>query len=342
MSWGAYVRSLDVALRVAVIGAGSWGTTVAALAARSNDTVLWSRRKDVADEVVTEHTNSSYLPGVDLPDGLRATPSMEEAVGTADVVVMAVPSIGFRDVLTEAAPFVRPWIPVVSLSKGLESGTQLRMTEVVNEVLPDHPAGALTGPNLAKEIMAGHPAAAVMAFADERIARSLQPVFHGSAFRVYTNLDIVGCEIGGVVKNVIAIAAGMVDGMGFGDNTKAALMTRGLGELSRLGVALGGEPSTFAGLAGMGDLIATCMSPQSRNRRVGIELGKGRCLDDIVAENRMVAEGVRSSSVVIELAERHGVEMPIAEQVRAVCHDGVTAADALASLMQRRAGAEWE
>lgn len=330
-----------MALRVAVIGAGSWGTTVAALSAANNPTVLWARREDVADEIGTAHTNRGYLPDVDLPASLEATASLEEALTGADVVVMAVPSHGFRTVLEEAAGFIRPWVPIVSLSKGLEQGSRLRMTEVVNSILPEHPAGALTGPNLAKEIMAGQPAAAVLAFTDERIALGLQPVFHAPGFRVYTNLDIVGCEIAGVVKNVMAIAAGMVEGMGFGDNTKAAVMTRGLAELSRLGVAVGGDPQTFAGLAGMGDLVATCMSAQSRNHRVGVELGKGRCLDDIVADTQMVAEGVRSSSVVIELAEHLGVEMPIAEQVRAVCHDGVAASDALVALMRRRPNAEW-
>jgi glycerol-3-phosphate dehydrogenase (NAD(P)+) len=340
---GPSVRTLtEVALRVAVIGAGSWGTTVASVSAGNNDTVLWARRKDVADEIATRHTNGGYLPDVALPPTLRSTPSLEDAVGGADVVVMAVPSHGFRAVLEEAAPHIRAWVPVVSLSKGLEQGTMLRMTQVVNDVLPDHPAGALTGPNLAREIMAGHPAAAVMAFADERIAQGLQPVFNGPAFRVYTNLDIVGCEIAGVVKNVMAIAAGMVDGMGFGDNTKAAVMTRGLTELTKLGEALGGDPRTFAGLAGMGDLVATCMSAQSRNHRVGVELGRGRCLDDVVADTQMVAEGVRSSSVVSELAARCGVEMPIAEQVRAVCHDGVSAVAAMTALLERRAGAEWD
>lgn len=326
---------------MAVIGAGSWGTTVAALSAANNRTVLWARRKDVADEITTAHTNQSYLPGVALPAALRATPSLEEALAGADVMVMAVPSHGFRAVLEEAVPFIRAWVPVISLSKGLEQGSQLRMTEVVNAVLPGHPAGALTGPNLAREIIAGQPAAAVLAFTDERIAVGLQPVFHAPAFRVYTNLDIVGCEIAGVVKNVIAIAAGMVEGMGFGDNTKATLMTRGLAELSRLGVAVGGDPQTFAGLAGMGDLVATCMSAQSRNHRVGVELGRGRGLDDIVADTQMVAEGVRSSSVVIELAAAHGVEMPIAEQVRAVCHDGLAAGDAMLALMTRQPSAEW-
>lgn len=324
-----------MALRVAVIGAGSWGTTVGAISARNQPTVLWARRKDLADEIAKEHVNTTYLTGFELPDALEATSDLEEAVGDADVVVMAVPSHGFRDVLVEAAPHIRAWVPIVSLSKGLEQGTRLRMTEVVNDVLPGHPAGALTGPNLAKEVMAGHPAAAVMAFADQRIAEGLQPVFHQRGFRVYTNLDIVGCEIAGVVKNVMAIAAGMVDGMGFGDNTKATLMTRGLAELTRLGVAIGGDPHTFSGLAGMGDLVATCSSSQSRNNHVGRELGKGRTIDEVIAEMNMVAEGVKSSNVVVELAEQHDVEMPIAEQVRAVCHEGATAEDALLALLSR-------
>lgn len=330
-----------MALRVAVVGAGSWGTTVAALAAANNPTVLWARRKEVADEVTTESTNTTYLPGVALPPALRATSSLEEAVTGADVVVMAVPSHGFRAVLEEAAPSVRPWVPVISLAKGLEQGSLLRMTEVVHSVLPGHPAGALTGPNLAREVMAGQPAAAVLAFTDSGIAEGLQPVFHAPGFRVYTNLDIVGCEIAGVVKNVIAIAAGMVEGMGFGDNTKATVMTRGLAELGRLGTAAGGDPQTFGGLAGVGDLVATCMSPQSRNHRVGVELGRGRLLADVVADTQMVAEGVRSSPVVIELAARYGVEMPIAEQVRAVCHDGASPSDALLALVHRRPVAEF-
>jgi glycerol-3-phosphate dehydrogenase (NAD(P)+) len=329
-----------MSLRVAVIGAGSWGTTVGAISARNNPTVLWARRKDLADEIAKEHRNSAYLAGFDLPEQLEATSDLEEAVGDADVVVMAVPSHGFRAVLEEASPHVRAWVPVVSLSKGLEAGTRLRMCEVINDVLPDHPAGILTGPNLAKEVMAGQPAAAVMAFTDERIALGLQPVFHQRGFRVYTNLDIIGCEIAGVVKNVMAIAAGMVDGMGFGDNTKATLMTRGLAELTRLGVAIGGDPLTFSGLAGMGDLVATCSSSQSRNNHVGRELGKGRSLDEIIAEMNMVAEGVKSSTVVVELAEQHGIEMPIAEQVRAVCHEGTSAEQALLALLSRTPKAE--
>ena len=329
-----------MAMRVAVIGAGSWGTTVACIASRNCPTTLWARRSALADEINSQHTNERYLPSFTLPAVLRGSSSLEETVSAADVVVMAVPSHGFRDVLAEAAPFVRPWVPVLSLSKGIELGTHKRMTEVINDVLPEHPAGALTGPNLAKEIMAGQPAAGVIAMADARIANGLQPVFHSPGFRVYINDDIIGCEIGGALKNVMAIAAGMAAGLGFGDNTKAMLMTRGLNELTRLGVALGGDPLTFSGLAGMGDLFATCMSPFSRNQHVGVELGKGRKIDEIIAEMNMVAEGVKTSKVVGELAAKVGIELPIAQQVEAVCHHGVSVADALASLMQRPSGHE--
>jgi len=329
-----------MAIRVAVIGAGSWGTTVATLTCRNASTVLWARNKDLADEINTDHANSAYLPGSSLPAELRATPSLDEAVGQADVVAMAVPSHGFRAVLQEVARALRPWVPIVSLTKGLEQGTSLRMTQVVHDVLPDHPAGVLSGPNLAREIMAGQPAATVIAMPDERMAVALQPLFATSAFRVYTNLDVAGCELGGSLKNVMAIAAGMADGMGFGDNTRAALVTRGLAELTRLGVALGGDPATFAGLAGMGDLVATCSSTQSRNHYVGEQLGRGRTLEDIVAEMNMVAEGVKSSLVVVELARAHGVDVPIAEQVVAVCHQGRSAGDALVALMQREAKPE--
>jgi glycerol-3-phosphate dehydrogenase (NAD(P)+) len=330
-----------VTMRVAVVGAGSWGTTVAGLTCHNAETTLWARRKELADELNEEHTNSAYLPDIRLPEEMRATASLEEAVGRADVVVMAVPSHGFRDVLTEVADHVRPWVPVLSLTKGLEQGSNKRMTEVINELLPDHPAGVLTGPNLAREVAVGHPAAAVVAMADRRIARALRPLFAGPTFLVFTNLDIIGCELAAVVKNVLAIAAGMVDGMGFGDNTKATLLTRGLTEMTRLGVTLGGQPLTFSGLAGMGDLVATCSSSKSRNHTVGEELGKGRPLDEIVGEMKMVAEGVKSSKVVATLAAEHGVEMPIAEQVEAVCHRGATVSEAMGSLMQRRAGSEF-
>ena len=327
---------------VAVVGAGSWGTTVASLASRNAPTRLWARSKDLADQINVEHRNGQYLRDYPLPDTLAATCDLEEAVSNADVVVMGVPSHGFRDVLAEAAPYVRPWVPVVSLTKGLEQGSMLRMTEVIADLLPGHPAGVLTGPNLAKEILAGHPAASVVAMADPVISVELQRIFSTDIFRVYTNPDVTGCELGGTLKNVMAIAAGMGDGMGFGDNTRAALITRGLAELTRLGVAMGGDPMTFAGLAGMGDLVATCISTQSRNRGVGEQLGKGRKIDEIIEEMNMVAEGVKSSKVVLALGERHGVEMPIAQAVASVIHDGATAADAMLALLSRQARAELE
>jgi glycerol-3-phosphate dehydrogenase (NAD(P)+) len=324
-----------MALRVTVIGAGSWGTTFAALIASESPVTLWARRSEVADQITATRTNPVYLPGVVLPLEVKATASLSDAVADAEVVVMAVPAQGFRAVLTAAQPHLAPGVAVVSLTKGLEPGSRLRMTEVVAEVAPGHPAGALTGPNLAGEVAAGQPAAAVLAVADDALAHWLQPVFHRPTFRVYTNPDVVGCEIAGVVKNVIAIAAGMVEGIGFGDNTKATVMTRGLAELTRLGVALGGDRRTFAGLAGLGDLVATCASARSRNHRVGVELGRGRPLAEILAATPMIAEGVASSAVVCEVAAERGVEMPLADQVRAVCQGEATPAEVVEALLRR-------
>ena len=327
---------------MAVIGAGSWGTTVAALAATNTPTVLWARRPDLAAQVNSAHVNGDYLPTFQLPEALLATADMADAVANADVIVMAVPSHGFRDVLKEVAASIRPWVPVVSLSKGLEQGTLMRMSEVVNDVLPGHPVAVLTGPNLAKEVLGGQPAASVVAINDTVIAAELQRIFATMRLRVYTNPDMIGCEVAGVVKNVIAIASGMAEGMGFGDNTRATLITRGLAEMSRLGVALGGHALTFSGLAGMGDLIATCSSRQSRNNTVGYELGRGRPIGEVVGEMRMVAEGVKSCASVLALAERHEVEMPLTEQVVEVCHRGRSAVEALSQLMQRGTGVEIE
>jgi len=327
-------------IRVAVVGAGSWGTTVAALASRNAPTVLWARRPELAAEVTQSHRNSEYLAGFDLPEQLGATSSLDEAVSNADVLVMGVPSHGMRSTLRELAEYVRPWVPVVSLAKGLEQDTHLRMTEVITDELPGHPTGVLTGPNLAREILSGHAAASVVAFSDDHVAAELQRILAGDVFRVYTNPDVVGCEVAGALKNVIAIASGMADGLGTGDNTRAAVITRGLAELSRLGVAMGGNPLTFFGLAGMGDLVATCISRQSRNRYVGEQLGRGRSIADVIAEMNMVAEGVKTSKVVVELAERYRVDMPIATEVFAVVHQGRTAADAYRGLLRRASGPE--
>jgi glycerol-3-phosphate dehydrogenase (NAD(P)+) len=328
--------------KVAVIGAGSWGTTVAAVAAPSAPTVLWARRPALADCLERTHENPDYLPGVVLPDGLRATASLQEAVTDCSLVIMAVPSHGFRTVLTELSGSMPVGTPVLSLAKGLEQGTHLRMTEVIAQVAPGHPAGVLTGPNLAREIAAGQPAATVVAMADESLARQVQEVLRTSTFRVYTNPDVVGCEMAGATKNVLAIAAGILQGLGLGDSSLAALITRGLAELGRLGVAMGGERITIAGLAGVGDLVATCTSTLSRNRMVGEQLGRGRSLEEIMAEMRMVAEGVKTARPLLELAATRGVEMPIGEQVAAVLEGVTSPSQAILTLMSRSAKPEFD
>jgi glycerol-3-phosphate dehydrogenase (NAD(P)+) len=328
---------------VAVIGAGSWGTTVAAIMSEHAPTMLWGRDSGLVREIRERHSNSRYLGGIALPASLRATDDLEAACCEATVVVMAVPSHGYRAVLERAAPAIRRDVPVVSLAKGIEQGTLLRMTEVTLEVLTEHDAdrvAVLTGPNLAQEVAEGQPAASVIACADERTAQELQQLCMSRSFRVYTNPDVVGCEVAGAMKNVIAIASGTAAGLGYGDNTQAALITRGLAEVARLGVALGGAPMTFAGLAGLGDLVATCTSAKSRNRSVGFELGLGRSLDEIVAQTNTVAEGVRSTAALLELAARAGIEMPIASMVGAVLYEGRRPADLVPQLMLREAKAE--
>lgn len=302
--------------------------------------MLWARREDIAHEVNESHSNSSYLGEATLPLRLTATSSLEEAVSGATLIVMGVPSHGYREVLASAAPHIAPEVPIVSLAKGFEQGSLLRMSEVTREVCPDNPVGVLTGPNLAKEILAGQPAASVVAFAEEQISRDLQQLFSGDTLRIYTNPDVTGCETAGAVKNVMAIACGMAAGLGFGDNTLATVITRSLAELARLGTAIGGDPLTFSGLAGMGDLVATCTSPKSRNRTVGFELGRGKALDEIQSSMRMVAEGVKTSRPVVELAHKLGVEVPIAEQVVAVLYEHKPAAATITSLMRRAAKPE--
>ena len=322
-------------MKVAAIGAGSWGTTVANLCAENASTMLHARRTELAGEIRDDHVNSRYLPDFELHPSLGATDDIEEACDGAEVVIMGVASAGFADTLDQLDPCLPAGVPIVSLAKGLDKATGRRMTELISERFPDNPVGALTGPNLAKEILAGHAAASVLSFEDESLAVELQDVFATDVFRVYSNPDLIGCELGGALKNVIALAAGMGDGLGTGDNTRAMVITRGLAELTRLGVAMGGSPTTFMGLAGMGDLVATCISPQSRNRRVGVELGKGRTIEEVMADMDQVAEGVKSAPVVMRLANEHGVEMPIAAQVRAVVEDGRTATEAYRGLLRR-------
>jgi glycerol-3-phosphate dehydrogenase (NAD(P)+) len=304
--------------KVAVIGAGSWGTTVASLLAARATTMLWARSPEIAREIGEQGTNRSYLAAVRLHPGLRATASLPEAVSAADVVVMAVPANGFRAVLDAAAPHIGPDVPIVSLTKGLERGTRLRMSEIVGELLPANGIAALTGPNLAGEVIRGRPAAAVIACLDEEVARELQALFSTRRFRVYTTTDLTGAELAGSLKNVAAIGTGIGDGLGAGDNARATVITRSLAELTRLGTAMGARAETFAGLAGMGDLIATCSSPLSRNRYVGEQLGRGRSIGEITAEMRMVAEGVSTTAVVDELAVEYQLELPIAREVHLV------------------------
>jgi glycerol-3-phosphate dehydrogenase (NAD(P)+) len=327
-------------IRVAVLGGGSWGTTVASLAAARTETVLWARRQSTVDAINERHENPDYLEGLALHRRLTATTSLKDAVYDADVVVVGVPSQSFRHTLTDIAEFLRPWIPLVSLSKGLERGTHMRMTQVIEDVLPGHPCGVLSGPNLAREVLQGFAAAAVIAMPDIQLAESLQRVFASTVFRVYTNNDVVGCELGGALKNVIAIAAGMAEGLGVGDNTRAMVITRGLAEMTRLGVAMGGDPRTFAGLTGLGDLMATCLSPLSRNRRVGEEIARGRTVEEITTQLGMVAEGTKSAQSVVEIAHQHGVEVPVAEEVAAVVRGERTAQQAYRGLGKVRPTSE--
>ena len=329
-------------LKVGLLGGGSWGTTVASLVSRNAPVTLWARNPDTVAEINSKHSNERYLPGAKLPEKLLATNDLAEAVKSADVIIMGIPSHNFRSVLIDVRKHIRAWVPIISLTKGLELDTGMRMTEIINEVLPGHPVGVLTGPNLAREIMAGQAAASVIAMEDEIIVRELQSLFSSGLFRVYTNSDVVGCELGGVLKNIIAIAVGMGDGQGAGDNTRSALITRGLAEVTRLGVAIGGRAETFAGLAGMGDMIATCTSPQSRNRHVGVELGKGRSMTEIIDEMVMVAEGAKSAPAVMALAEKYAVEMPIAADVSRVVAGDSSAIRAFRGLLRVSAGAESE
>lgn len=329
-------------LKVGILGGGSWGTTVASITAKNAETTMWARNIDTVNEINNHHTNQRYLPNAKLTRSLKASNSIKETVETADVVVMGIPSQNFRELLEEAKPHIRPWVPIVSLAKGLELKTKKRMTQIIEEVMPGHPFGVITGPNLAKEIHSGQAAAAVIAMVDDTIAKKLQPIFSSGLFRVYRNNDIIGCELGGALKNVMAIAAGIGDGANAGENTRAALITRGLSELTRLGVAMGGKKSTFAGLAGLGDLIATCSSSQSRNHFVGVQLGQGKSLDEVVNEMDEVAEGVKTTKVVMKLAKEYKVEMPIATEVYNVLYKGKTISEAFRELLRYEAGLEKE
>lgn len=329
--------------RAAILGAGSWGTTFGKLLADAgHEVTVVARRPDVAEAISGGHGNPDYLPGVRLPDGLTATTDAAVALAGADLVVLAVPSQTLRANLSGWAGLIEPDATLVSLMKGIELGTLQRMSEVVVEVagVPADRVVVLTGPNLAPEIAAEQPTASVVACSDLGRAGLVQRAVATGYFRPYTNVDVVGCELGGAVKNVIALAYGMASGLGLGDNTKATLVTRGLAETARLGQALGADPRTFSGLAGLGDLVATCSSPLSRNHRFGEHLGRGDTLAEAQAATRQTAEGVKSCRSIRDLARRHGIEMPITEQVELVCHEGVPPTVAVRALMSRDMKAE--
>ena len=331
-------------MKAAVMGAGSWGTTFAqVLCDAGTQTVVFSREPDVAKAISGMHENPDYLPGISLPPALHATPDPAEALDGADVVAFAVPAQSLRANLADWVPLIPPGALLVSLMKGIELGTCLRMSEVIAEV-----AGAdasrvavVSGPNLAGEVVRREFTATVVACQSESGAVALQEACHTPYFRPYTNTDVTGCELGAAVKNVIAIAVGIAVAMGLGDNTRATLITRGLAEIARLGAALGAQPQTFAGLAGMGDLVATCSSPLSRNRTFGEYLGRGMSVAEAASAMNQTAEGVASYGPVLQLARAHGVEMPITEVAEAVMRDGLPIAQAAAMLASRSAKPEW-
>jgi glycerol-3-phosphate dehydrogenase (NAD(P)+) len=325
-------------LRAAVLGAGSWGTAFAkVLADAGTDVTIWARREAVAAAIREYGTNPDYLPGFRLPERVTATSAADEAIKDADVVVLAVPSQTLRGNLAEWVEYLTPDATLVSLMKGIELGTTKRMSEVIVETAQVAPERVVvvSGPNLAAEIVAEQPAATVVACIDVDRATLVQRAIATGYFRPYTNVDVTGCELGGAVKNVIALAYGIATAMRLGDNTKAMLITRGLAETARLGTALGADPLTFAGLAGLGDLVATCSSPLSRNRTFGEHLGRGETLEQAQASTRQTAEGVKSCLAIRDLARSHGVEVPITEQVERVCHEGVDPRVALTILMSR-------
>ncbi|MGB1341540.1 MAG: NAD(P)H-dependent glycerol-3-phosphate dehydrogenase [Pseudomonadales bacterium] len=329
-------------MKIGVLGAGSWGTTVAHLLARRYDVTLWARDRPIADEINQRQLNSKYLGPSALSPRIFATDDLESAVNKKALILVAIPAQNFRAVLKRAKAFLDPEAAIISLSKGLELETGARMTEIIESVCPDQTRGVLTGPNLAREIMSGFAAASVLATSNPRHQEDLQPIFHSPLFRVYTNEDVLGCELCGVLKNIIAIAAGMSDGLGAGGNTRSAIVTRGLAEMTRLGIAMGAKPETFAGLAGMGDLVATCTSEQSRNHQVGVALGKGQSIKSIIDQMFMVAEGVKSAQAVTHLAARYSVAMPIAAEVAHVVSGDSDAQQSFRALLKAGIGREDE
>lgn len=328
----------DAGERIAVVGGGSWGTAFAAmLTERHGEVSLWVREPDVCAAILSDRENRVFLPGIKVPPGVRPTTDLGEALEGRGIVALAVPSQYLRDVAGRCAPHIAPGTAVVSLVKGLENGTLLRMTEVLSQVLPAFRGrlAVLSGPTFSGEIARGMPAGATVASGDPAVAESLQTAFSGKRFRVYAGTDVTGIEIGGALKNVMAIAAGMSDGLGFGHNARALLISRGLAEISRVGVRLGADPQTFHGLSGLGDLVLTCTGDLSRNRTVGMRIGKGERIADILAGMRMVAEGVMTANAAVDLSRRMGVAMPISEQVHLILKGEKDVRSAVTELLSR-------
>jgi glycerol-3-phosphate dehydrogenase (NAD(P)+) len=333
-------------MRVSVLGTGSWGTALArVLGEKGHRVTLWGRRAELAEQIRATRQNGTFLPGIELPETISATSAIDEALHGAEMILVAVPTHGLREVLRAAAPHVSRPVPIVSATKGIENDTLMLVNDVIESELHwtrDYFA-ALSGPSFAREVATRLPTVVVAAARDVNLAREVQGAFFSDGtFRVYLSTDVVGVEIGGALKNVIAIAAGASDGMGFGHNARAALITRGLAEIARMAVKLGGEPLTLAGLAGMGDLVLTCTGELSRNRHVGFELGKGRALPDVLGEMRQVAEGVRTAKSAFDLSQREGVPMPIVAEVYSVLYQGKSPLTAVRDLMVREAHLEME
>jgi glycerol-3-phosphate dehydrogenase (NAD(P)+) len=326
-------------MNIGVIGAGSWGTTLAdLLASKGYAVTLWGYEKDLVERMARTRENDLYLPGVALAENLSFTADLTTAVAGKEVLVLVSPSQLMRSVVSRAVPHIAPGALLVSASKGIENETLKTMSEVLEEVLPPRLSARvafLSGPSFAREVAAGMPTAVVAAAGDAEVARRVQDIFSTDSFRVYTNDDVVGVELGGALKNVIALAAGVSDGLGFGYNTRAALITRGLAEMTRLGAAMGANPTTFAGLAGMGDLVLTCTGDLSRNRTVGMELGRGRTLEEILSGMKMVAEGVKTTLSTHQLASKLKVELPIVEQMYRILYENKDARQAVTDLMLR-------
>ncbi len=329
-------------MRIGVVGAGGWGTTLADLLARNgHDVALWARESEVVDAITTSHVNTVFLPGSPLHDTLRAEGAIPDTVRGAELVVVAVPSHVMKPVAAEMGRSLDRATPVVvSVSKGLEPESLATMTEVLEDALPATSVAALSGPSFAQEVYQRQPTAVVAASRDPRAAELIQQAFANGYFRVYRSADVIGIQLGGALKNVIAIAAGILEGLGLGNNSRAALITRGLAEIARLGAVLGADPLTFAGLAGMGDLVLTATGALSRNRSLGMDLGRGRSLGEIMAERRTVAEGVTTARSAVELGERSGVELPIAGEVARILFEGKSPRQAIRDLMERELKSE--